>query len=76
VYVNREEVLAMSVRSALYMPAFVIMAVALLIVVAGCGAIVALLYCGHRSRFSYFAGGIATKITDEEDIAPGLVSVV
>jgi hypothetical protein len=35
-----EEVLAMSVRSALYMPAFVFLAVALLIVVAGCGAII------------------------------------
>jgi hypothetical protein len=66
----------MSVRSALYMPAFVPLAVALLIVVAGCGAIITLLYCGRRSRFSYFAGGMATKITDEDDIAQSFVSVV
>jgi len=67
----------MSVRSALYMPALVFLAVALLIVVAGCGAIITLLYCGRRrSRFSYFAGGMATKITDEDDIAQSLVSVV
>jgi hypothetical protein len=70
------EVLAMSVRSAVCVPAFVFLAVALLIIVAGCGAIVTLLYRGRRSRFSYFAGGMATKITDEDDIAQSLVSVV
>jgi hypothetical protein len=52
------------------------LAVALLIIVAGCGAIVTLLCRGRRSRFSYFAGGMTTKITDEDDIAQILVSVV
>jgi hypothetical protein len=69
-----EEVLAMSVRSAVCVPAFVFLAVALLIIVAGCGAIVTLLYRGRRSRFSYFvASGMTTKITDEGDIAQSLV---
>ena len=53
-----------------------LLAVALLIIVAGCGAIVTLLCRGRRSRFSYFAGGMTTKITDEDDIAQILVSVV
>jgi hypothetical protein len=66
----------MSVRSALYMPAFVFLAVALLVTVAGCGAIVTLLYRGRRCRFSYFADGMTTKVTDEDDIAQSLASVV
>jgi hypothetical protein len=51
----------MSVRSAVYVLAFVL-AVALLIIVAGCGAIVVLVSRGRRSGFSYFAGGMTTEI--------------
>jgi hypothetical protein len=65
----------MSVRSVLYVPAFVFLAIALLIIVA-CGAIVTVLCRGRRSRFSYFAGGMTAKITGEDDIAQSLVSVV
>jgi hypothetical protein len=65
----------MSVRSALYVLAFVL-AVALLIIVAGCGAIIVLVYRGRRAGFSYFAGGMTTKIKDEDDIAQNCVSIL
>jgi hypothetical protein len=48
--------LAMSVRTALYLPAFVL-AIALLIIIAGCGAVVVLVCRGRPSGFSYLDGG-------------------
>jgi hypothetical protein len=65
----------MRVRSVFYAPA-IVLALALLIVVAGVGAIVALVYHGRRSGFSYFAGGTTTTIKYEGDIASNGVPIL
>lgn len=46
----------MSVRSPLYLPAVFLLAVALLLIIVGFGAVVALVYRGRPSSFSYLAG--------------------
>jgi hypothetical protein len=65
----------MSMRSAVYVLAL-ILAGALLLIVAVFGAIVVLVYRGRRAGFSYFAGGMTTKIRDEDDIAQNRVSIL
>jgi hypothetical protein len=65
----------MSMRSAVYVLAL-ILAGALLLIVVVFGAIVVLVYRGRRAGFSYFAGGMTTKIRDEDDIAQNRVSIL
>jgi hypothetical protein len=64
-----------SVQCTLYVLA-IVLALGVLVIVVGFGAIVVLVYSGRRSSFSYFVGGMTTKILDEDDIARHRLSIL